>query len=273
MNEGKPTTKPLLRWAGSKRQHMRHLLARMPEQFSSYVEPFAGSASLFWAIAPKHAILADANQDLITLYKSVRDHPDEVFDVYSPLINDPDCFYEIRRVMTDEPCPLRRSGYFLYLNRYCFNGLYRINRQGHFNVPYGGNRTGSLPTRDILREYSSALLGSELLAGDFEEIVERNVSEGDFVYLDPPFYSSSSRVFNEYTVSPFTSLDVQRFNRTLDLINERGAKFIASYMKEDDSEWDLLWRTEEITVLRRMSGFREGRRMAREVLISNYTAQ
>lgn len=249
---------------------MGHILRRRPEAFNRYVEPFAGSASLFWALRPEAAVLSDLNEDLISCYEQVRDRPTEVYDEYAGLENEEPVYYQIRSQIVEETCPLRKAAFFLYLNRFCFNGLYRTNRQGRFNVPYGGKRTGSLPSLDVLKKYSEALSGVTLCKDDFEVVLTREVAKGDFVYLDPPFFTTSTRVFKEYTHKPFSKDDLDRLHRVLELINDREAMFIASYMDERDSEWSSHWSKHEIQVLRRMSGFRAGRRLAQEVLISNF---
>jgi DNA adenine methylase len=235
------------------------------------VEPFAGSACLFWAVDPASATIADLNPELIECYTAVKESYSEVYEGYASLKNDADTYYDIRKMFSAETNPVKRAAYFIYLNRYCFNGLYRTCRQGKFNVPYGGHKTGSLPSLETLSSYSSRLSKATLICKDFSEVVDQVVKEDDFVYLDPPFYTASVRVFNSYTSTPFQSKDLDRFAAVLSLIDRRGARFAASYL--DTPEIQKIasqWNRSEVSVLRRMSGFKAGRRSANELVFTNY---
>jgi DNA adenine methylase len=261
---------PLLRWAGSKRQHLRHLLRLVPIDMHRYVEPFAGSACLYWALGPEKALLSDLNRELISLYEQVRDNPILVYNTYSGLKNTSDTYYYIRQLFQSEPNPTKRAGQFVFLNRYCFNGLYRTDKIGRFNVPYGGTKSGVLPTLGQLMEYSRNLAGVELRASDFSSAI-RDVTKGDFVYLDPPFYSSTNRVFVSYTSTPFTRADLDRLEKALVQIDRAGAKFAVSYLDNDDIRpIASKWNQSHLMVLRRVSGFAAGRGQSREVVFTNY---
>ena len=264
---------PLLRWAGSKRQQLRHLLPLLPQDAKRYIEPFAGSACLYWALAPEVAILSDLNEDLISLYQHLRLDPKRVYDAYAGLTNSPDQYYRIRSELSKQQDRFVRAGQLLYLNRFCFNGLYRTDRFGNFNVPYGGSKTGSLPTLEQLQTYANRLDGVSLFASDFERVVSTNVRDGDVVYLDPPFFTSASRVFVSYTAKLFDGTDIDRLDRVLKQIHDAGARFIVSYLDNADIRpVAAKWRRSEFAVRRRMSGFASGRRNCQEVVFTNYAA-
>lgn len=263
--------KPFLRWAGSKRQHLSGLLAQISDYSGKYIEPFAGSACLFWRHAPDRAVLGDLNEALIECYQWLADDPDGVFEVYDACSNSADEYYRIRDAFNREASSLARAGYFMYLNRYCFNGLYRTDKVGRFNVPYGGERTGRLPTLEDLRGYGIKLSKTSLICADFEDIVRDHVSEGDFVYLDPPYFTSGKRVFTQYTRSPFALPDLNRLDGLLRHIDRVGAHFVVTYLNDNEIEpLAKQWISNEVDVLRRMSGFAAGRRRTNEIVFKNF---
>ena len=146
--------------------------------------------------------------------------------------NNSDKYYEIRGKDPKTLEPAERASRFIYLNRFCFNGLYRTNLKGAFNVPYGGKRSGRLPTRDELKEIGTLLKRATIVCGDFAETIA-DVVPNDFVYLDPPFSVSGKRVFRQYDSADFDTGDLDRLRQSLEELNEKGARFLLSY---DDSE-------------------------------------
>lgn len=165
--------------------------------------------------------------------------------------------------------PIKAAARFIFLNRFCFNGLYRTNNQGVFNVPYGGNRTGSLPSKDHLRSIADMLRNCELESRDFEATVEQ-AGEGDFVYLDPPFAVGNRRIFRQYGPSNFGYEDLQRLSKSLKRADSRGASFVLSYAycKEALTEFSF-WPKRKVMVRRNIAGFAESRKTAAELIISN----
>lgn len=245
----------------------------MPEWTGKYIEPFAGSACLFWKLKPTKAVLGDLNPELISCYKRVEAAPEAVYAVYSQCRNEAEQYYKIRTAFRDEQDADIRAGYFIYLNRYCFNGLYRTDRSGRFNVPYGGQRTGVPPTLDELRAYSKALKQVTLVCDDFERMVDEHVSAGDLVYLDPPYFSANSRVFTAYTQSPFAREDLERLDALLNRIDALGATFVATYLDGDDiRSIAQRWQSHDVSVLRRMAGFTSSRRRTSELVFTNARA-
>jgi DNA adenine methylase len=163
-----------------------------------------------------------------------------------------------------------RAARFIYLNRFCFNGIYRTNNHGDFNVPYGARGTGSLPSEEYLRRISQALRSAQLKSKDFEQILH-GARPGDFVYLDPPYRVSKTRVFNEYQPSLFSDRDVNRLRLAIRRLDSSNVKFLLSYI--DSPEADFLgsgFEVRNVKVRRNVAGFIAKRSSSQEVLISNF---
>ena len=224
--------KPLLRWAGSKQQLVAELASYWNGDMRRYVEPFAGSARLFFRLEPDCALLGDINADLVSTYCEVRDNPADVHDSLGGLENNSDKYYEIRGKDPEALENTERAARFIYLNRFCFNGLYRTNLQGAFNVPYGGERSGRLPTLEELVEIGALLRQAKIVCADFSETISE-VKSDDFVYLDPPYSVSERRVFRQYDSADFCDIDLVRLRECLVNLDGKGTRFLLSY---DDSE-------------------------------------
>lgn len=265
---------PFLRWAGSKRNLIPRLLRYWSDdRYERYVEPFMGSACLFFAIRPRQALLGDINKELINCFQTVRDHPLATFRATNKIPISRQAYYEMRARRYPEYKYVARASQFIYLNRFCFNGLYRTNLKGEFNVPYSPSKNGCLPTYEHLKLLSQSLKCSELVFGDFQALLEQ-VTANDFVYLDPPYVLSGRRVFREYGPKPFDFDDLSRLSDGLRAINEIGAHFVLSYAfcseaKALFSNWN--WR--RIQVQRNISGFSQFRRKAIEMLVTNIDTQ
>jgi len=261
--------RPFLRWAGSKRKLIYRLSEYWSDKYARYVEPFAGSACLFFELAPSRAILGDINRELIETYEQVRENTSAVLSALSTLQRGKRRYLRLRAVEPASLAAAERAARFIYLNRCCFNGLYRTNRKGLFNVPYGGEKSGHLPSEHTLLQCGKLLRRAKLVAGDFETVLTRTQS-GDFVYLDPPFSVKARRVFREYGPSVFGQEDVERLRGWLALLDKRGAAFLVSYA--DSKEARHLARDYHVraaAVQRNIAGFAKARTRARELLISN----
>jgi DNA adenine methylase len=259
---------PLLRWAGSKRSLLRHLFAYVPENMGRYVEPFAGSACFFFALRPQGAILGDLNKELIEAYDAIRSHPRRVSRAASKLPRSSRVYYWVRSQNPDDLSPVDRAARFVYLNRNCFNGVYRVNRAGHFNVPRG-SRTGALPSEAEFYRCSVALRSAELLAGDYRQCLAM-VRPGDFVYLDPPYASKRRNIYGEYGYGCFAEGDLNTLFDELRRIDALGAKFLLSYCTHSKiREIADSWSSARVRVRRHVAGFATDRKLVTEVLISN----
>jgi len=259
--------KPFLRWAGSKRMLLPILKPLWNAGFARYVEPFAGSACLFFSIAPQRALLGDLNHELMFTYRQIKNNSSNVIRAVHRLRKSK---HEYLRLREQNPKLLKdaqRAARFIYLNRFCFNGLYRTNQAGQFNVPYGGQKTGQLPTVDVITSCSNLLKTTSLIVGDFENVLKK-VTRGDFVYMDPPFRVKARRVFNEYDPAAFSDADVIRLRSWMHHFQRKKISFVVSYA--DSEEADELKRGFDSTVVRvkrNISGFLRSRGFAKEVLI------
>ena len=261
--------KPFLRWAGSKRQLLGHLVPFWPGGDTKYIEPFAGSAHLFFEIEPRSAVLGDTNSGLMEVYEMVRDRPRLLHDAFSGWANDERQYYKVRAIDPSTLCKTERAARLVYLNRYCFNGLFRTNGKGHFNVPYGGNKSGRLPSLAELEKASALLSRAALITDDFAKTVSA-AKAGDFVYLDPPFSVQSRRVFTEYGPDSFGPSDLKRMRTVLKHLHRLGATFLLSYAA--CPEGDTLaegFRQVRVETTRRIAGSTGSRGPTVELLITN----
>lgn len=261
-----------IRWAGSKRLTLHHLRPFWPGGRTRYVEPFAGSACLFFDLEPGSAILGDLNGDLINAMRAIRRDVERVIEQLRGFRRGGPAYHRVRSLDPALLSEYERAARFLYLNRYCFNGLYRTNLQGHFNVPYGPPKKGRpLPRvdEDLLRAASKLLARALLVHGDFSETLEQ-CEANDFVYLDPPYAVGSRRVFAEYLPTSFGGGDLDRLADSLDRLDRRGVAFVITYA--DCAEARALlgrWNPVRIRTPRNIAGFVGSRKYSFELLASN----
>jgi DNA adenine methylase len=261
----------LLRWAGSKRQILPALASYWNARFDRYFEPFCGSSALFFHLAPSRAVLSDLNSELIDFYATLRERPAAVWKAACELPRTKRVYLALR---SKDPARMNadnRAARFLYLNRNCFNGLYRTNRSGQFNVPYAPLKAGEIPGLRTVIDAADLLRNARLRAQDFGTSI-RNASSGDFVYMDPPFFVSSRRVFRDYGARKFCAPDVKRLSRHLDRLHGRGASFLVSFADCAESRSIAEnWSSRRVRVRRHIAGFAGDRRFSYELLISNGT--
>ena len=216
--------KSFIRWAGGKSwlvPFVENLINGL--DFNNYYEPFMGGAAIYFAIdTPNKVILSDVNGDLVRTFCAVRDNPQKIIGYLQEFKSDEKSYYALRDL---EPRgKYKRAARFLYLNANSFNGLYRVNKNGKFNVPYGHKEVKVNPDRLI--EVSAQLAGTEILCQDFSAIGTL-VSEGDLVFLDPPYaVSNRSSYFINYTSTLFSLDDQKRLSELVEIINDVGAYFI-----------------------------------------------
>ncbi len=209
-----PVPRPFLKWAGGKTQLADALLERMPVCFNTYHEPFVGSGALFFRLYRENrirrAILSDINAELIDTYLAIRDHVAEVIDILAEFPHNKEFYYEIRR---KDPWKLglpERAARLIYLNKTGYNGLYRVNRQGQFNVPFGRYKSPKYLDRDNLLAVSQALQNVEILCASFDTVTDR-AEPGDWVYFDPPYVPVSQTAnFTSYYANGFSLQDQER---------------------------------------------------------------
>ena len=199
----KQETYPIVKWVGGKRQLMFELLKNMPKNYNRYFEPFIGGGALFFELLPENAYISDMNEELINLYTIVRDNVYELIEDLSRHEVSKEYFLKIRNIDRTEKyaelSDIERASRFIYLNRTCFNGMYRVNSKGEFNVPFGHYKNPRIIDENNLLNSSVLLKNTEIRHADFSEILKK-VKKGDFVYLDPPYVPlSETSSFTSYT--------------------------------------------------------------------------
>lgn len=265
-----------LRWAGSKKQLLDilsccwHASRCGNEEGGRYIEAFSGSAALFFRLQPKSALLVDINHELQHCMRRVRNTPRTVSAALQNLSSSEVEYYCIRALTRQETSADEWAARFIYLNRNCFNGLYRTNSQGKFNVPFGGARSGQLPTKEHLLKASRVLKRAQLLVGDFYEELVPRVEAKDFVYMDPPYAKRNVNLDNQYGPDVFGAKDIAKLAELADLIDKKRGHFVISYAACDEIiPLTTRWNSYEVTVQRTIAANVAHRAPAKEVLITN----
>lgn len=224
--EPRPALAPLLPWPGGKRWLLPRLLELVPGDVGRYYEPFFGGGALFLALRPTTATISDRNAALMDCYTAIRDHHAEVARILRSFPRDRDSYLKIRAGMPEGAS--ERAARLIYLTTLAFNGIYRVNRSGRFNVPYGGRTYDDLGNDELLRSHAEALAGVEIKSGDFEEAVA-GASAGDFVYLDPPYtVTHSNNGFVRYNDRIFSWKDQERLADVAQSLSREGCTVVVS---------------------------------------------
>ena len=223
----------LLRWPGGKQWLARRLSEVLrPAIRSRWIEPFLGSGAMFFAIRPALAILNDTNKDLIECYKVVRNRHAAVRRTLESMPCSPECYYSIRSMRPT--CSIARAARFLYLNRTCYGGIYRTNRRGEFNVPYGGRTTAGLLGGPAISNASMSLRQASLVCGDFS-VVLADAGPGDIAFCDPVYVSSANpKTFDRYGWSPHDWSLQERLRSACDLALSQGASVLVTNVAAPD---------------------------------------
>ena len=268
-------TYPIVKWVGGKRQLMFELLKNMPEDFNRYFEPFIGGGALFFELQPDNAYISDMNEELINLYQVVRDNVDELIDDLQKHDISKEYFMEIRNIDRTEEYKnwsnVKKASRFIYLNRTCFNGMYRVNSKGEFNVPFGHYKNPRIVDENNLINCSNLLQRTEIKHADFSDILKK-VKKGDFVYFDPPYVPlSETSSFTSYTKDGF-DIDMQfKLRDVCDELDSMGVKFLLS-----NSDTKLVndlyenYNIKKVFASRQINANADGRGKITEVLVRNY---
>lgn len=263
------TPRPFLRWAGGKRWLSRSVKDALPRSFNRYFEPFLGSGAVFFRVHPPTAHLSDSNQRLVEAFQMVRDFPSQVSDALESYAYTKAEYYVVRS--SNPASSVERAAQFLYLNRTCWNGLYRVNQQGAFNVPYGRRGDFREEDRKMLVRSSRALQGVVLRAEDFGSALRR-VKSGDLVFLDPPYtVTHGNNGFLLYNERIFSWADQERLARAVKALDKRGAHFLLTNANHP-SVIELYRDFDSLHLFRSsvLAADLERRRAVSELLISNY---
>lgn len=200
--------KPILKWAGGKTQMLKDLLPKVPASYGRYIEPFIGGGAMFFALNPNDAIIADSNPELINMYTQVADNVDKVIEYLKQYENTQEMFYEVRALEWQELPKAEAAARTIYLNKTCFNGLYRVNKKGKFNVPFGRYKSPNICDEEALYAASEALQKANIVCGDYLSVLKEYARPGDFIFLDPPYLPISEYAdFKRYTKEQFYEED------------------------------------------------------------------
>ena len=219
--------KPILKWAGGKTQMLSDLLPKVPSSYGRYIEPFFGGGAMFFALQPKNAIIADSNPELINMYREVAANVEKVIQYLKKYENTSEMFYAVREQEWTQLPQAEAAARTIFLNRTCFNGLYRVNKQGKFNVPYGKYTNPKICDDDGLKTASETLKKAEILCGDYLLVLEHYAQPGDFIFLDPPYLPISEYAdFKRYTKEQFYEEDHVELAKIIMRLQERGCYII-----------------------------------------------
>jgi DNA adenine methylase len=270
--------KPFLKWAGGKGQLIGELKSNLPSSFGTYFEPFVGGGALLFSLQPSKAVINDCNADVINVYKVIKDKPEKLIEALKTLKNRQKDFSLIRDVDTIEIflkdlSPVTRAARTVYLNKTCFNGLFRVNSQGHFNVPFARSKTPLICDEENIRAVSRFLKSNDIsiLNGDFASAVSR-AQKGDFVYFDPPYDPVSlTASFTDYNKEGFGREEQQRLKEVCDDLDKRGVFFLLSNSSTDfvRSLYEP-YRIVTVKAKRNINSNGQKRGEVEEVLVRNY---
>lgn len=267
---------PFVKWAGGKRQLLPELIKRVPK-FTTYCEPFVGGGALLFYLQPPKAIVNDFNKDLINTYIAIQNDVEQLIQHLSKYKNDSESYYKIRELdrtpLFNTMSDTEKASRLIYLNKTCYNGLFRVNSQGEFNSPFGSYKSPNIVNEPTLRAVHNYLKNAEVtfLNGDFENAV-KNIKKGTFVYFDPPYDPvSASSNFTGYTNLGFGKQEQIRLKNVCDELNAKGIKFLLSN-SATDFILDLYkeYKIEKIPAKRAINSNASLRGNIDEVLIRNY---
>ena len=204
-----------------------YLLPKVPSSFNRYIEPFFGGGALFFALQPDKAIIADSNPELINMYKQVANNVEEVIDLLKKYVNSSDVFYSVRSLDWESLSKAEAAARMIFLNKTCYNGLYRVNKKGQFNVPFGNYKNPKICDPKALHAASEVLKKATILCGDYFLVLEHYSQPGDFVFLDPPYLPISEYSdFKRYTREQFHEGDHEELAKQVLRLHEKGCHVI-----------------------------------------------
>jgi DNA adenine methylase len=268
---------PVVKWVGGKRQLLPNINKYIPSRMSTYYEPFLGGGAVLFSLQPKKAVVNDFNEELINVYTVIKNNVDDLIEDLSKHKNEEEYFYKIRGLdRTDEYknlSDIQKASRFIYLNKTCFNGLYRVNSQGYFNTPFGRYKNPNIVNGDVLKTVSNYFNHNTItfLNGDFGDCV-KGARKGAFVYFDPPYDPLTETAnFTGYTLAGFSRDDQKRLKLLCDKLNDKSVKFLLSNAKTDfivDLYKDYIIET--VGAKRAINSDGNKRGEVDEVLIRNY---
>lgn len=266
-----PIPKPFLKWVGGKRQVLPKLTQFFPVEFDRFYEPFVGGGAVFFHLLPQKASISDANQELINCYLVVRDRVEELIPDLKKHFYDKDYYYSVREIDPESLCAVERASRTIFLNRAGFNGLYRVNSKGKFNVPFGRYTNPTFCDEVNLRECSEAIRGKIVSCCSFENALS-SAKRGDFAYLDPPYIPVSETAnFTAYQRNGFGLDNQEKLAEVIEELTQKGVRVMLS---NSDVPWiHDRYREFNINVIkakRRVNSDASARGPVGEVVVTNY---
>ena len=266
--------RPFLKWAGGKSRLIQQYIPYFPKSYKNYYEPFLGGGAVFFYLQPSTAILTDINAELINTYCCVRDHVEELISLLKEhkIRHHKDYYYNIRNHSggTD----IEKAARLIYLNKTCFNGLYRVNSKGKFNVPLGRYENPNICSEVLLKAASETLSHAEIKQANFTEVLNHATSSDDFVFFDPPYHPiSDTSYFTAYSQNCFSKKDQELLRDTCAELASRGVKVMVC---NSDSEFiqkiytDINFETYQIKAARSINSNIKNRGMINELLITSF---
>ena len=270
---------PFVKWAGGKRQLLSQIKERMPEKYNNYFEPFVGGGVVAFELLPEKALINDINKALINAYKQICDAP----DAFLKTVNNLDAemwedgkkyYYSLREHYNDKlmkaEYDVELAALFVFINKHCFNGLYRVNGKGLFNVPYNNSRRVSVD-EGAIRDISKYLQGITIIDGDFEEAC-KGAKKGDFIFIDSPYAPLNPTSFESYTKEGFDIESHRRLARLYDELTERGCYCMLTNHNTEliNGLYGNKGYTIDVVSVKRMINSDASNRVGEEVIICNY---
>lgn len=269
---------PVLKWVGGKRQLLDVIKPLLPKRITTYCEPFVGGGAVLFDIQPSKAYINDINQDLMLVYKVIKEDVESLICALADFKNEADFFYDVRdwdrnknkyALLSD----VERAARIIFLNKTCYNGLYRVNNAGEFNSPFGHYKNPNIVNAPVLRAVSTYFNETDIYFSSVDyETALHNIPKGTFVYLDPPYDPvSSTSYFTGYSKGGFTQKDQIRLRICCDELTKRGIKFMLSnsatdFIKEQYADYN----TTIVQAKRIINSVASRRGDVNEVIIRNY---
>lgn len=270
---------PFVKWAGGKRQLLPQIKERMPEKYNNYIEPFVGGGAVVFGLLPENALINDINEALINAYRQICNEPDMFLKVINKLDQEmwedgKKYYYSLREHYNDKlmkaEYDVELAALFVFINKHCFNGLYRVNGKGLFNVPYNNSRRSSVD-ESVIMEVSEYLQGITIMNGDFQEI-SASAKKGDFIFLDSPYAPLNPTSFESYTKEGF---DIESHRRLSKFYDELTAKGCYCMLTNHNTKLiNELYGNKgykiDVVSVKRMINSDASNRVGEEVIICNY---
>lgn len=269
---------PFVKWVGGKRQLMKEIEKYIPSHFSRYYEPFVGGGAVLFHLQPKNAVINDRNAELINLYRVIKSHPDELIEDLKGHKNDEEYFYDTRLLDREkntysELTDIQRASRIIYLNKTCYNGLFRVNNAGEFNAPFGRYKNPAIVNANTIKAVSHYLSKNnvQILNTDYKKSLA-NIRKDAFVYFDPPYDPvSDSANFTGYTKNGFSKRDQVKLKELCDKLHAKGVKFLLSnssteFILDLYKDYNII----PVNAKRAINSNASGRGEVTEVLVRNY---